>query len=109
YVPLYSNLSLNEVSQIKAELDDKNISYEITEGGTTIKVPEKQSNTLLVEFAGQGIPSSGNIDYSFFSENASWGITDNEFSMIKLGAMQTELANLIKSIEGITDANVMLT
>src|SRR5699024_11676002 len=87
---LYSNLSLNEAGQIKTELDTRNIPYELSDGGTTIKVPEKQSDTLLVDFAGEGIPSSGNIDYSFFSENASWGITDNEFNMIKLGAMQTE-------------------
>jgi len=109
YVPLYSNLSLNEAGQIKTELDTRNIPYELSDGGTTIKVPEKQSDTLLVDFAGEGIPSSGNIDYSFFSENASWGITDNEFNMIKLGAMQTELANLIKNIDGISDADVMIT
>lgn len=109
YVPLYSNLSLNEVGQIKTELDIKNVPYELADGGTTIKVPDKKSDTLLVDFAGQGIPSSGNIDYSFFSENASWGITDNEFNMIKLGAMQTELSNLIKNIDGISDANVMIT
>src|SRR5690625_6776793 len=29
--------------------------------------------------------------------------------MIKLDAMQTELANLIKGIEGISDANVLIT
>src|SRR5690625_1351258 len=108
YVPLYTNLSLNEVGQIKEELDGRNIHYEIHNGGTTIKVPEDQSEQLLVELAGKGIPHSGNIDYSFFSENTSWGITDNEFNIMKLDAMQTELANLIKSIDGIEDANVMI-
>ena len=29
--------------------------------------------------------------------------------MIKLAAMQTELANLIKGVEGVKDANVMIT
>lgn len=108
YVPLYNDLSLHEVGQIKEELDNRNISYEVIDGGTTIKVQEDQVDTLLVDLAGQGIPNSGNIDYSFFSENASWGITDNEFSIMKLDAMQNELANLIKGIEGIYDANVMI-
>ncbi|MEI3604593.1 flagellar basal-body MS-ring/collar protein FliF [Pseudogracilibacillus sp. SE30717A] len=108
YVPLYTNLSVQEVGQIKEELDAKNIPYELEGGGTTIKVPEEQSEQLLVELAGQGIPHSGNIDYSFFSENTSWGITDNEFNIMKLDAMQTELANLIKGIEGIEDAQVMI-
>lgn len=107
-VPLYSNLSLEEVGQIKAELDTRGIEYALEDGGTTITVPELAVNNLLVDLAGQGIPSSGNIDYSFFSQNASWGITDNEFSMIKLDAMQTELANLIKGVKGIEDAKVMI-
>ena len=108
YVPIYSNLSLEEVGQIKEELESRNIPYELEDGGTTIKVPEEQSDQILVDLAGEGIPHSGNIDYSFFSENTSWGITDNEFNMLKLDAMQTELANLIKSIEGIEDAKVMI-
>lgn len=109
YIPLYNNLSIHEVNQIKAELDERNISYQLTEGGTVIKVPEQNADELLVDLAGMNIPSSGGIDYSFFSENASWGITDNEFNMMRLDAIQTELSNLITQIEGIQDANVMIT
>lgn len=109
FVPLYSNLSLQESAQVKGELEVRGVPYEIENGGTTIKVPEEKVDTLIVDLAGQGIPTSGHTDYSFFSENSSWGITDNEFNMIKLDAMQTELANLIKGIEGISDANVLIT
>ncbi|WP_087972911.1 flagellar basal-body MS-ring/collar protein FliF [Oceanobacillus rekensis] len=108
YVPLYNNLSLQEVGQIKAELDTKAVSYELSDAGTTISVPEEEVETLLVDLASIGLPDSGNIDYSFFSENTSWGITDNEFNIMKLDAMQSELANLIKSIDGIEDAQVMI-
>ena len=108
FVPLYSNLSIQETSQIKAELDTRGVPYELKDNGTTITVPEERVDTLLVELAGQGLPSSGNIDYSFFSENSSFGITDNEFNMMKLDAMQTELANLITSIDGIQSAEVMI-
>lgn len=109
YVPLYKNLSLQEVGQIKTELDGRGVPYELGDGGTTISVPKEQADSLLVDLAGQGIPNSGNIDYSFFSENASWGITDNEFNVMHLDAMQTELANLITRIQGINNATVMIT
>src|SRR5690625_3852372 len=79
FVPLYTNLSQEEVGQIKEELDAQNVPYEITDAGTAIKVPKEQSERLLVELAGKKIPASGHIDYSFFSENATWGVTDNEF------------------------------
>ena len=81
----------------------------IAPGGTSILVPKERVDDLLVSLAAEGFPNSGTIDYSFFSENAGFGTTDNEFNMIKLAAMQTELANLIKGIEGVKDANVMIT
>src|SRR5699024_10506660 len=86
----------------------RGISYEIEEGGSTISVPDDQVDSLLVELAGQGLPNSGSIDYSFFSENASWGVTDNEFDIMKLDAMQTELSNLIKRVDAIQDADVTI-
>lgn len=107
-VPLYSNLSIQETSQIKTELDARGVPYELENGGSTITVPENQVDNLLVDLAGQGLPNSGNIDYSFFSENSSFGITDNEFNIMKLDAMQSELATLITSIDGIESAEVMI-
>lgn len=107
-VTLYNDLSLQEAGQIKEELDARGVSYEITDGGSGIKVPEASADSLLVDLATQGIPDSGSIDYSFFAENSSWGITDNEFDVMKLDAMQTELANLISEISGIHSAEVNL-
>ncbi|SIS37656.1 flagellar basal-body MS-ring/collar protein FliF [Salimicrobium flavidum] len=107
-VPLYQELSRQEVGQVKAELDTRGVNYEITDGGTTIHVPEGEAESLLVDLAAAGLPESGNIDYGFFSSNVSWGMTDNEFDMIRLDSMQTELANLMASIEGINEANVMI-
>ncbi|MDG5470286.1 flagellar basal-body MS-ring/collar protein FliF [Jeotgalibacillus sp. ET6] len=108
-VPLYSNLTPSETGMIKENLDGRGIPSEITEGGTAILVPEEQVETLMVELAAEGIPQSGNIDYSFFSENAGFGMTDNEFNVLKLDAMQTELAELMKGIEGVQNAQVMIT
>ncbi len=108
-VPLYNNLSLQETGQIKAELDARGIEYEVSNAGSIIHVPEEMANNLLVDLAAQGIPQSGGIDYSFFSQNSSWGVTDNEFDIMKLDATRTELANLITSISGIDNANVMIT
>ncbi len=108
FVPLYSNLSPQETGQIKATLDSRGIQSEIADNGSTIRVPEALVDTLKVELAAEGIPNTGTIDYSFFGQNAGFGMTDNEFSILKLEAMQTEIANLIKGIDGINDAKVMI-
>ncbi|KSU89667.1 flagellar basal-body MS-ring/collar protein FliF [Priestia flexa] len=109
FVPLYSNLSVQETGQIKAELDTRKIPSEISENGTVISVPEQHVDSLKVDLAAQGIPDSGSIDYSFFGQNAGFGMTDNEFNVVKLEAMQTEIANLMKNIQGVNNANVMIT
>src|SRR5699024_12221131 len=58
YVPLYENLSLNEVGQIKEELESRGVPFELEDGGTTITVPEDKASNLLVELASQNIPKS---------------------------------------------------
>ncbi|AMM92457.1 flagellar M-ring protein FliF [Peribacillus simplex] len=108
-VPLYSNLTPSETGSIKEYLDSKGIKNEVSENGTTIKVPEESLDSLKVELAAEGVPDSGSIDYSFFSQSAGIGMTENEFNVIKLDSMQTELASLIKKIDGVEDASVMIT
>lgn len=107
--PLYTNLTPSETGTIKENLDSRGITSEIADGGTSILVPVEQVDTLKVELAAEGIPKSGSIDYSFFSQNAGIGMTDNEFNVLKLESMQNELANLIKGIEGVNNAKVMIS
>lgn len=109
FVPLYSDATPSEIGRIKETLDAQGVRNEIAAGGTSILVPKEQVDSLLVQLAAEGFPESGMIDYSFFSQNAGFGMTDNEFNVLKLASMQTELANLIKSVDGVKDAKVMIT
>ena len=76
--PLYSKLSPQEAGQVTEKLNEDGIASEVvTEAnGVTILVPEANVENLKVELATAGIPKSGQIDYSFFSENAGFGTTD---------------------------------
>lgn len=109
YVPLYQDLSTAEAGRIKEQLDTQGVQSKIAPGGTSILVPKERVDDLLISLAAEGFPNSGSIGYSFFSENAGFGMTDNEFNLMKLAAMQTELENLLKGIEGVKDAKVRLT
>ncbi|WP_042348924.1 flagellar basal-body MS-ring/collar protein FliF [Bacillus massiliigorillae] len=108
-VPLYSDLSPAETGKIKENLDSRGVPYEIGDAGKTILVPQEQVDTLKVDLAAEGIPESGSIDYSFFGQNAGLGMTDNEFGVLQLEATQTELANLLKGIDGVNKAKVMIS
>lgn len=108
-VPLYTNLPLNETGEIKAQLDSRGIPSEIVGNGTEIHVPETLVDSLKVELAAEGIPNSGTIDYSTFKDRMGFGMTDNEFNIMERAAMQTEIANLIRSMDGVEQAQVMIT
>ncbi|RXI98010.1 flagellar basal body M-ring protein FliF [Anaerobacillus alkaliphilus] len=108
-VPLYTNLSFQETGEIKAQLDARGILSEITNGGTAIHVPETMVDTLKVELAAEGIPRSGSIDYTTFRDRMGFGMTDNEFSLMERAAIQTELSNLIRTVDGVQHAQVMIT
>ena len=108
-VPLFTEITPTEVGKIKEVLDAQGTTYEIASGGTNILVPEDQVDALTVSLAAQGYPETGAINNSFFTTNAGFGMTDNEFDVIKLAALQTELANLIKQIEGVRNAQVMIS
>ena len=108
-VPIFTDLSVTEVAQIKEILDAQGTSYELEPGGTNILVPEDQVDALTLSLVSQGFPSSGGITSSFFAENAGFGTTENEFNVLKKAATETELANLLKQIDGIKNAQVLIT
>ncbi|PSL51187.1 flagellar M-ring protein FliF [Salsuginibacillus halophilus] len=109
YEPLYANLSQQEAGEVVDMLNDRGISAEVGDGGSTVSVPEQHVDELKVDLAAEGIPQSGSIDYSVFEDQMGFGMTDNEFSVMERAAMQTELGNLLRNIDGINSADVMIT
>ncbi|WP_096189130.1 flagellar basal-body MS-ring/collar protein FliF [Evansella halocellulosilytica] len=109
HVPLYTNLTPQETGEIKGTLDNRGISSEITNDGTTILVPETMVDDLKVDLAAEGIPQSGRIDYGTFRDNMGFGTTDNEFSLLERAALQTTLEDLIRNVDGVQSSQVMIT
>ncbi len=107
--PLFTELSTTEAGQIADVLTAQGTTYELTNGGTTILVPEDQVDPLTVSLAAQGFPETGAISTTFFTENAGFGMTDNEFNVIKQAATENSIANLIKQIQGVKNAQVMIS
>ena len=109
YASLYTNLSPAEAGEIKTAIEEQGIPVQVSSDGKAISVPNEEIANLKVSLAAEGIPKSGNVNYSIFSENMGLGMTDRHFDVVERDAMQNELANLIKQINGVTEANVMIT
>ncbi|TQK75029.1 flagellar M-ring protein FliF [Brevibacillus sp. AG162] len=108
YKPLYNQkLSEQEIGTIKQELEASQIPYRITGNGTSIEVPEKMAQDVIVDLAAQGIPSQAGINAEIFS--STLGVTDRQFDVMKKEALQQELRKMLERVKGVRSAQVMIT
>ncbi|MFD2371293.1 flagellar basal-body MS-ring/collar protein FliF [Brevibacillus sp. GCM10020057] len=108
YTPLYNQrLSEQEIGTIKQELESQKIPYRITGNGTSIEVPEKMAQDVIVDLAAKGIPSEAGFNSEIFSNTL--GVTDRQFDVMKKEALQQELRKLLEKVKGVRNAQVMIT
>jgi flagellar M-ring protein FliF len=107
YTPLYSGLSGKDASQILDKLREKKVQFEVTSDGGTIKVPQDKVSELRLDFAGLGLPRSGEIGYELF-DKPMLGMTDFVQQMNYHRALEGELARTISSLEGVETARIHL-
>ncbi len=105
FQPLYSDLEPSEAGEITKFLGDRGIPYELSSGGTTIKVPEAQLYQARIELAAQGMPNSGTVGYSIFDET-NLGMTDFLQKLNFRRALEGELARTISSLDEVKAARV---
>src|SRR5437763_476200 len=56
YRILASGLSLEDAQAMAAKLQDKNITYRLSAGGTTIMVPAEKVQEVRLDMAAEGLP-----------------------------------------------------
>lgn len=110
YEVVYTNLAPQDAAGIKAFLDQNAIPYQLNAAGTAISVPQVNAAEVKLDLASNGLPKSGSIGYEIFRDNmSSFGMTDSEFGVLERDAISGELEKLIKNINGVSQAEVMIT
>lgn len=102
YVTIMSGLDDKSLGQVQAELQTLKIPNQIN--GTSIAVPSGDANTARVQLSMAGLPQSGYIGYG--SVSSSFGMTQDQFNIQVLDALQQSLNQTIESINGIEGAQV---
>ena len=107
YSPLFSGLSGSDASAIVDQLDADGVSYQLTDGGQTILVPDSEVNSARLKAAAAGLPSLDNGGYALLD---AMGVTASEFqqNVTYKRAIEGELASTIESIKGVRTASVKL-
>ncbi len=102
---LYAQLDPEEASKITEKIGEKNISYELRNGGTSIYVPKDKIYQLRLDMARDGLPSGQQGGYKLF-DNEKIGISPFVQNVNLKRALQDELAKSIQMIEGVIYARV---
>ncbi len=107
--PLYTGLPMEDSAAIVAELEKRNIPYELRAGGAQILVPSDQMLRLRMSMAEQGLPSGGSIiGYEIFDQSDAMGTSNFVLNVNLIRAMEGELSRTISSFSSIEKARVHL-
>ena len=104
---LFTNLSPEDASAALEEISKQDLKAELTNGGTTILVPENQVDQLRMTLKTQGILSGGIVGLESFEEN-QYGLTEFSQNVKFKRAMEGELTRTIEGMPIIRSARVHL-
>lgn len=106
--PLFGNLAGEDANAIVEQLTADGVKYELTNGGSTILVPQQQVYDLRVSLSGAGLPANeGEDGYSLLDEQ---GITATDFqqNVAYRRALEGELSKTLNAMDGVKTAVVRL-
>ncbi len=102
---LYQNLSPAEASKITEKISEKDIPYKLSDGGTTIYVPQENVYQLRLDMAKEGLPVGEQSGYRIFDDEKI-GVSPFVQNVNLKRALQEELAKSIQMIDGVSHARV---
>ncbi len=102
---LYQQLSPEEASKITEKISEKDIVYELRNGGKSIYVPEENVYQLRLDMAREGLAAGEQGGYKIF-DNEKIGVSPFVQSVNLKRALQEELAKSIQMIDGVVHARV---
>ncbi len=107
YGVVFANLSERDGGQIVAALEQQNVPYKISEGGSAILVPAQQVHEVRLRLASQGLPKGGLVGFEIM-ETQKLGISQFAEQINYQRAMEGELARSIQSLAAVRGARVHL-
>ena len=104
YEVLFSNVSPSDGAAITAHLSESGIPYKLK--GDSVYVPSNMKSQVRMELAAKGLPQSQDVSLTSYIKPGAFGKTDQEMELIRLGALQSDLAKSIQSISSVRSAKL---
>src|SRR5690349_14068630 len=108
YDTVVAGLNPAETGKLTAALDEKGISYKISNNGTSVSVQSDQMNDAKIVIAEKGL-SAGSVPEGFeLFDKQKLGSSDFQQQVTYQRALEGELAKTIMQVNGISGAQVQL-
>lgn len=107
YRVLFSNFNDRDGGAIVASLQQLNVPYKYSDGGSAILVPADQVHDARLKLASQGLPKGGNVGFELM-ENQKMGTSQFLEQVNFQRALEGELARTIQSVSAVQAARVHL-
>lgn len=109
YTVLYSSMSSQDSSDVVAALDQRGIPYKIESNSGMITVPSDRVRQIRMQLANEGLPRSTSRGFDILEDDQSLG-TSNFIEQARYQrALEQELVQTIKQIQGVREARVHLS
>jgi flagellar M-ring protein FliF len=106
YRVLYANLSERDGGAVIESLQQQNISYKFTEGGT-LMVPADRVHEVRLQMAAKGLPKGGAVGFELM-ENQKFGTSQFLEQVNYQRALEGELARSVETMASVASARVHL-
>jgi flagellar M-ring protein FliF len=104
---LFTGLDSEDASAALEELSKQDVRAELTDGGSTIRVPESDVYRLRVDLMGKGVVTNGPVGFEIF-DGKQYGLTEFLQNVNFKRALEGELTKTIESFQGVQSARVHL-
>lgn len=105
---LYTGLSPSDSGAIVARLKQAKVPYRVSAGGSTIEVPSRYRDEMLLSLAAEGLPNQGTLGYSRL-EKLGFGTTQTVEQETTRIAHEEALQNTIARLQPVAGARVHIT
>lgn len=106
YRVLYANLSERDGGSVIESLQQQNISYKFSEGGT-LMVPADKVHEVRLQMAAKGLPKGGTVGFELM-ENQKFGTSQFLEQVNYQRALEGELARSVETMASVAAARVHL-
>jgi flagellar M-ring protein FliF len=107
YRVLFSNYNDKDGGAIVAALEQMNVPYKFSEGGSAILVPDNLVHQTRLKIASMGLPKGGNVGFELL-ENQKFGVSQFVEQVNYQRALEGELEKSIQAINAVQVARVHL-